>query len=151
MRFECLLWRAGSVITSRALPYLLSALLSGPLAADTLYVVMASTAKIDTVRINIDDIVTGKQRKWASGEPITVILPSKDAPHFGAVGDHWFNGSGSAMQRHWLRLVFSGRANVPIYAKSDAEVLAALDQTEGAVGIVIAAPPESYHVLSVVD
>jgi hypothetical protein len=55
------------------------------------------------------------------------------------------------MQRHWLRLVFSGRANVPIYAKSDAEVLAVLDQTEGAVGVVRDAPPENYQVLAEVN
>lgn len=119
-------------------------------AAD-LYVVAAKTAKTSSSTLNVSEILTGKQRKWEDGAPIVVVLPSKEAPHFQAVGDYWFNGSGSAMQRHWLRLVFSGRANVPIYAKSDAEVLAILDQTEGAVGVVRDAPPEKYQVLSEVN
>ena len=118
-------------------------------AAADLYVVAAKNAKGGTSIVNVSDIITGKQRKWADGAPIVVVLPSKDAPHFQAVGDRWFNGSGAAMQRHWLRLVFSGRANVPIYAKSDAEVLAILKQTEGAVGVVKDAPPDTYLVLSV--
>lgn len=120
-------------------------------AAADLYVVAAKNANGSTTAINVNEIITGKQRKWSDGAPIVVILPSKEAPHFNAVGDHWFSGSGSAMQRHWLRLVFSGRANVPIYAKSDAEVLAILDRTEGAVGVVKDVPPETYQVLSVIN
>jgi hypothetical protein len=146
-------------VTQRALVYVVFLMGCGTLglgvadsvAAADLYVVAAKSVKGHTGAVDVAGIITGKQRKWENGAPIVVILPSKDAPHFQTVGDHWFNGSGSAMQRHWLRLVFSGRANVPIYAKNDAEVLAILDQTEGAVGIVKDAPPEAYLVLSEVN
>lgn len=130
---------------------LLWSLVPDSVAAADLYVVAAKNGNSSSKSVNVSEIITGKQRKWSDGAPIVVILPSKEAPHFNAVGDHWFNGSGSAMQRHWLRLVFSGRANVPIYAKNDAEVLAILDRTEGAVGVVKDAPPETYQVLSVIN
>lgn len=130
---------------------LLGLLVPGSVAVADIYVVAAKNPKGSVNSVNVSEIITGKQRKWEDGSPIIVVLPSKDSPHFQTVGSHWFNGSGPAMQRHWLRLVFSGRANVPIYAKSDAEVLAILDQTEGAVGVIKDAPPEAYQVLSVVD
>jgi hypothetical protein len=145
------LWSLGAVFGQTMIAWLLCFAVPESAAAADLYIVAAKQSDVQLEAVDVDGIITGKQRKWANGAPIVVVLPSKDAAQFKAVGDRWFNGSGTAMQRHWLRLVFSGRANVPIYAKTDAEVLAILDQTAGAVGIINEPPPESYQLLSVID
>lgn len=101
--------------------------------------------------MSISDLLTGKQRKWPNGTPIVVVLPGKEAAYFQAVGNEWFGGSGAAMQRHWLRLVFSGRANVPLYAQNSQHTLTLLSQTVGSVGVVDQPPSEAYQILAVVE
>ena len=120
-------------------------------ADPSLYVVTADTNASTLSSVAISDILSGKQRKWPNGAPLVVVLPGKEATYFQAVGKQWFGGSGAAMQRHWLRLVFSGRANVPLYAQSSQDTLTLLSQTAGSVGVIDQPPSEGYHILAVVE
>ena len=116
-------------------------------AAADLFVVTAQSSHLSE-KLDIKEIMTGRTRKWPDGTPIVVGLPSKDSPYFNDAGKAWFDGSASAMQRHWLRLVFSGRANVPVYTKSDAEALAVLEANPAAIVVMGSEPPPNLNVMA---
>jgi hypothetical protein len=116
-------------------------------AAADLFVVTAQPSQL-SASLEIQEIMTGRTRKWPDGTPIVVALPSKESPYFEDAGKAWFDGSASAMQRHWLRLVFSGRANVPIYTKSDEEAMAILEANPAAIVVMGIEPPPTFNVMA---
>ena len=46
-------------------------------------------------------------------------------------------------QKHWLSLVFQGRANAPVFVKDEKEVIEYIQQHEGAIGLLHAELAES--------
>lgn len=114
-------------------------------AQEQIYVVInhPSTA-IEPVRLRL--IIRGEQRNWQDGLPITVVLPGKRAESYNSVGQTFFSGSGTQMQRYWLQLVFSGRGRTPLFAESDNEVYTLVASIPGAIGVVAAQPPPGLSV-----
>ena len=42
------------------------------------------------------------------------------------------------MQKYWLSLVFQGRTSPPVFLDSDAEIIAYVLKTPGAIGVIAA-------------
>ena len=82
--------------------------------------------------VQVADIVRGYRRNWSDGTILTVVLPSRKHPSFRQMDKSFFTGRGAALQRHWLRLVFSGRGNPPLYADDAEEMCELLRTTRGA-------------------
>ena len=79
---------------------------------------------------------------------VTVILPGKSSPDYNIAGDAIVQGSGKSLQRRWLREVFRGRANAPIYVDSPQQALDALIDKPGAIAVTTLSPdalPASLH------
>jgi hypothetical protein len=82
--------------------------------------------------VQVADIVRGYRRSWSDGTILTVVLPSRKHPSFRQMDKSFFTGRGASLQRHWLRLVFSGRGNPPLYADDAEEMCELLRTTRGA-------------------
>lgn len=134
----------------RFIAFLLTGLLFIPatqsvFAQDQIYLVINHPiTDIEPVRLRL--IIRGEQRNWQDGLPITVVLPGKRAESYNRVGQTFFSGSGTQMQRHWLQLVFSGRGRSPVYAESDDEVYTLVAGIPGAIGVVATQPPPGLAV-----
>lgn len=98
--------------------------------------------EVSTIKL----LIRGERRNWEDGMPITVILPGKDAESYEHVAKKFFGGDGQLMQRHWLRMVFSGRSRAPIYAKTDAEIYQLASEIPGAFAVLKSTPPEAYPI-----
>ena len=72
---------------------------------------------------------------------VTVVLPSARADFTDLFARQALGMTRAAMQRYWLAIVFQGRANPPVPQDSAAEVLAYVQRTPGAVGLVPAVTP----------
>ncbi len=93
----------------------------------------------DSVRVA--DIMRGDRRSWPDGTILTVVLPSRKHPLFDQVGKDFFAGKGAPLQRHWLRLVFSGRGNPPLYAESIEEMCELVQSNRGSCALFYDAVP----------
>ena len=82
--------------------------------------------------VQVADIVRGDRRNWSDGTILTAVLPSRKHPSFRQMDKSFYTGRGASLQRHWLRLVFSGRGNPPLYADDAEEMCELLRTTRGA-------------------
>ena len=88
---------------------------------------------------NIDDvgqIVTGEQTSWANGSTIRLALPGKSSPQLEGISARFMTSTGKELQRHWLRLAFTGRAAPPKFFNSNEALLNYLRRTPGSVGFI---------------
>lgn len=80
-------------------------------------------------------IFLGKKKKWADGKKATIVVQKKGDTHNefikGTVGK-----SASQYKTYWKKLIFTGKGKQPKTVKSDADVLAFVARTSGAVGYV---------------
>ena len=118
---------------------------SADLEMGHLYLVSSRTAADLPEGADIGKLVKGNVRKWRDGSPLVLVLPKASCHHFETVGKRWF-GSGAGMQRAWLALVFSGRANTPIFVDEE-EMHAAITSDRNRVGILAEKPEGSLNLL----
>ena len=107
------------------------------LAAE-MYVVVNAPANASLDEDSLRALLTGKRRNWDDGNAATAVLPSRESDDFEPVAGGLFDASGRVMQRLWFRVVFSGRANAPIYVDDPSEVLLTVQAHQGALGILVA-------------
>jgi len=92
----------------------------------------------------------GEISRWQGGSDlsVTVVLPSTKLPECTATAQFLVNTPRPAsLQRYWLGLVFEGRAKAPIFAQSQQDVLDAVKDRPGALGIVYGiSVPEEYRI-----
>lgn len=104
----------------------------------------ASVLAFDAGRIErLDDdalraMLTGRQRNWPDGTAVIVVLPGRRHPDFDAVAQSLGYENGADMQRSWLRVVFSGRGNAPIFTASEGDAVAIVQRTPGAIAFSLA-------------
>lgn len=94
--------------------------------------------------ISIQGVLRGERRNWPDGVPVTVILPGRDAASYEVVGRRFFGSGGAEMQRHWLKMVFSGRSRAPQYVASDEEIFRLVESIPGAIGVTTATVPAGF-------
>ena len=92
--------------------------------------------------VQVADIVRGGKRSWSDGTILTVVLPGRKHPLFGQVEKDFFVGKGPSLQRHWVRLVFSGRGNPPLYAESTEEMCEMVRVTRGSCALFYGSVPD---------
>jgi len=111
--------------------------------------VLVSNIKADLLpdSVVVVDIMRGNRRNWSDGSILTVVLPGRKHPSFRQVEKDFFAGRGSPLQRHWLRLVFSGRGNPPLYAESDEEMCEMVRSTRGSCALFYVPIPEACQTL----
>lgn len=86
-------------------------------------------------------IFRGDQTIWPTRETVTVVLPSARADFADRFAAEVLQQDRTGMQRHWLALVFQGRARTPVFLDSVAAIIDYVRNTPGAVAMIPAATP----------
>jgi len=79
------------------------------------------------------DIFKGKMAFWKNQEEVIVVLPSPKSDDAVGVAKEIFQSSVTAMQKHWLALVFQGRANPPVFVQSTKDAIDYVNKNPGAI------------------
>jgi ABC-type phosphate transport system substrate-binding protein len=132
--------------------------ISGAPAEDPAFVVVVASANPATAiaRQELARIFLKKTSRWSDGRgavPVdqSVGTPVRDAFTRAVLAVEGM-GQISSVQNFWLQQVYSGRSTPPAVKAGDAEVLAFVEATPGAVGYVSAPPARgSVKVLAIRD
>lgn len=81
-------------------------------------------------------IFLGEQAIWPTRETVVVVLPSARADFGDRFAREVLQLNRTGMQRHWLALVFQGRARSPVFLDSAAAIVEFVRRTPGAVAMV---------------
>jgi hypothetical protein len=81
-------------------------------------------------------VLMGRQVRWEDGSNIDLVLPSKASGDLDELSSVLGLRDASALQRHWLRLAFGGRADPPRFLGSTEEILQFVRATPGAAGVI---------------
>lgn len=113
-------------------------LFSSPLQAVEV-VAHASVSEEQLSTSQLRAIFTMRQTRWADGQPIQVfVLQSADAHHI-RFSRSYLKMFPYQLDAIWDRQRFSGIGSFPVQVNSEEEMLAALQQTPGAIGYVATA------------
>ncbi len=106
------------------------------------FVAVANSSGLSEVTVpELRRIFRGEQSLWSTKQPVSVVLPSARAEFTDRFARQVLGMTRAGMQRYWLALVFQGRANPPVLQDSAADVLAYVQRTPGAIGLVPASTP----------
>jgi ABC-type phosphate transport system substrate-binding protein len=107
-------------------------------AADYKVVVNEANGVSSISRGDLAKIFLKKSGKWSDGSKADPVDLVADSPARASFSEDVLGKSVSAIKSYWQRLVFSGRGVPPAEKPSDAEVVAYVKKTPGAVGYVSA-------------
>jgi ABC-type phosphate transport system substrate-binding protein len=109
-------------------------------ADDFKIVVSAKNPPASIKRQDLARIFLKKTTRWPDGQPLVVVDQSSRTPVRTAFTRDVLKTEGlsqmSAVESYWQQLLFSGRGTPPAIKVSDAEVLAFVSATPGAIGYV---------------
>lgn len=81
-------------------------------------------------------ILKGEKQRWNDGTKVAIALMKTNTPVGSSTSKKVFNMSGDQLNKHWLSLVFQGKADAPSFFNSMNELEAYVVQTPGAIGII---------------
>src|SRR5690606_22302412 len=84
----------------------------------------------------LSDIFLGKVTWWPNGGPMRPVDQSYDSETRTTFSDEIIGRSVRAVRTHWQQAIFSGQRPPPPVFDTDAEVLAYVRRTRGAIGYV---------------
>lgn len=105
-------------------------------AADYVVVVNPSIQITSLSRAQLGRLFLRSSTQWPSGEHVKPVDLSKGSPARVAFTKEVLGRSLGAIEQYWTQAVFSGRAVPPPEKRTDAEVLAYVRETPGAIGYV---------------
>lgn len=88
----------------------------------------------------LQSILKGERQRWNDGTKVVIALMKTNTPVGTATSKKVFNMSGDQLNKHWLALVFQGKADPPSFFNSVAELENYVAQTPGAIGVIGQAP-----------
>jgi ABC-type phosphate transport system substrate-binding protein len=121
---------------------LLSALLlvtAGSIGAeDGAYKVIVNPANPTTqlTRLKLGEMFLKKEKRWADGQPVFPVEPSLKSATRQRFTQEVFAKSTIAVSAYWQQMIFSGKGVPPPEKSSDAEIVAFVRDTPGAIGYV---------------
>ena len=124
-------------------------LLASPAAASDLKVVANSDVKVSQISPEeLRRVFLATQTSLGGGQVTPVLLKSGSA--YGAFVKEYIDKTTAGLENYYRSLVFTGRGAMPKMFGSDAEVLAYVKRTSGAIGFVNAtADTEGVKLLQV--
>ncbi|MGB8932263.1 MAG: hypothetical protein WCC48_13550 [Anaeromyxobacteraceae bacterium] len=107
-------------------------------ASEFVVVVNSGVAKASLTRSEASRLFLRSTTQWPGGDHVKPVDLAKGSPVRAAFTKEILGRSMGAIEQYWTQSVFSGRAVPPPEKRSDAEVLAYVRETPGAVGYVSA-------------
>jgi ABC-type phosphate transport system substrate-binding protein len=112
------------------------ALPAGSAAADYVVVVNPAVTTSTLARSEASRLFLRSTTQWPGGEHVKPVDLAKGSPVRAAFTKEVLGRSMGAVEQYWTQSVFSGRAVPPPEKRSDAEVVAYVRETPGAIGYV---------------
>lgn len=107
-------------------------------AADYVVVVHPAITVGSLTRTEATRLFLRSSTQWPGGQSVKPVDQTKGAPVRTAFTKEVLGRSPGAIDQYWTQSVFSGRAVPPPEKRNDAEVLAYVRDTPGAIGYVTA-------------
>jgi len=115
---------------------LLLSLLPLGLGAQEVTPIANNTGQLNWTENQIKAVFVGERSLWPNGKPVVVVLPASESDSFDRTAQWSLETDAFDYQKHWLSLVFQGRANAPVFVKDEQEVIEYIQQHEGAIGLL---------------
>jgi len=81
-------------------------------------------------------IMKGESQRWKDGNKIKIALMKPSTQTGISTCKKIYDKDGDEVKKFWLGLVFQGKADAPVFFKSEAELKTFVSENEGAIGIV---------------
>lgn len=102
-------------------------------------------------RTDVKKIFLGKKLLWDDDREIRFVVMKKSPVHKEFVKTYT-QKSASQFRRYWKKLIFTGKGSAPTAFDTEAEVIAYVSETEGAIGYVSSEiRPENVKILRISD
>jgi ABC-type phosphate transport system substrate-binding protein len=99
------------------------------------FIAHPSTAESVVSAEDAKNILLGNKTKWGSGANIKLVVLTDGEVHESVVKDHTQRTT-DQFDKHWKKLVFTGKGAMPATGKTDADVIAYVAANPGAFGYV---------------
>lgn len=114
---------------------LVALVLCGAAGAAETVIVNAGLGVAEVAKDDLGGMFDGKKGNWPTGAKVVLVI-QPDAPVHEAFLKANVGKSPAQFATAWKKIVFTGKANAPVTAKSDAEVVELVAKTPGAVGYI---------------
>lgn len=125
-----------ALILKSMLVVALAALPAASLATDFVLVANSSVAATSVSRSEASRMFLRLQTAWPEGGHVKPVDQAKSSPVREAFSRDVLGKSVASVEQYWTQAIFSGRAVPPVEKRSDADVVAYVRETPGAVGYV---------------
>lgn len=116
---------------------LILATISKAIAQDALVVIGHTKGVPSELKMGqLQSILKGEKQRWNDGTKVVVALMKTNTAIGSTTSKRVFNMTGDQLNKHWLALVFQGKADAPSFFNSPGELESFVAQTPGAIGII---------------
>jgi ABC-type phosphate transport system substrate-binding protein len=99
-------------------------------------IVHPSNPATQMTRLQVGEIFLKKNKRWPDGHPVSPVEPSGKSPVRQRFTLEMYGKQVIAISAYWQQMIFSGKGIPPPERATDAEVVAFVRDTPGAVGYV---------------
>ncbi len=115
-------------------------------------IVNASNTTTQLTRLNVGEMFLKKTPRWPGGIPVAPVEPSAKSPVRQRFTLEIYGKQVIAISSYWQQMIFSGKGIPPPEKSSDADIVAFVKETPGAIGYVWAgADTSGVKVVPIVD
>ncbi|MCP4353828.1 MAG: hypothetical protein GY795_50925 [Desulfobacterales bacterium] len=109
---------------------------SSPAFADVIIIANKNVPENTLTREQLREIFLGKRVQWSNHDKIHVATVKDDDGVYEIFLKQYLNKSHAKWKSYWKRMVFTGRGVPPKTIISEAEAIAYIAETKGAVGYI---------------
>ncbi|MFD3001940.1 hypothetical protein ACFS7Z_16320 [Pontibacter toksunensis] len=83
----------------------------------------------------LKSVLLGERQRWSNGTKVVIALMKTNNELGETISRNVFNMKPDELNKHWLALVFQGKASAPNFFNSVSELESFVSQNPGAIGI----------------
>ena len=99
----------------------------------------------------LKSIFLGEKQRWRNGNKIVIALMKTNTNAGKYVCEKIYDMSADELKKHWLALVFQGKAEAPAFFNSVSELQAFVSENPGSIGIIDQVPSGSGTQVVLID
>jgi hypothetical protein len=118
--------------------FILSILFSFEVKAQSNLTIIGSTGSVpaEMDMYQLQSVLRGEQIRWQDGVKVKIALMKTNTPIGTVTSEKIFEMTGNELNKHFLSLVFAGKAKAPTFFNSTSELEAYVANTPGAIGVL---------------
>jgi hypothetical protein len=118
--------------------FFVSSIFSSGVFAQSNLTIIGSSESVPA-EMNMDQlqsVLKGEQMRWQDGVKVKIALMKTNTPIGTVTSEKIFEMTGNELNKHFLALVFAGKAKAPTFFNSPSELEAYVANTPGAIGVL---------------